>query len=200
MKIILVGASGTIGKHIFKTLGSRHEVIKASLHRSDVKVDMASAGSIKKMYEDVGNFDALVCAAGNAHFGPFDEMKEEDFYKGIRSKMMGQINLVMIGKEYINDGGSFTLTTGILSEDPIQMGVGLSMVNGAVNAFARAAAVELKRGIRINVVSPGLVEDSLVTYGPYFPGHIPVPMWKAVSGYVKSVEGAASGEIIKIYG
>lgn len=200
MKIILVGATGTIGKHVYKTLSSQHDIIKASRHRGEVKVDMTSADSIKKMYEAVGDFDALICAAGNAHFGVFDEMKEDDFYKGIRSKMMGQINLVMIGKEYINDGGSFTLTTGILSEDPIRMGVGLSMVNGAVNAFAMAAAIELKRGIRINVVSPGMVEDSLETYGPYFPGHIPVPMWKAVSGYVKSVEGAISGEIIKIYG
>lgn len=199
MKIILVGASGTIGKTVSEELSKKHEVISASAHSGDVKVDMTDRASILKMYKDIGKFDAVACAAGGAHFGPFDSMTEEDFYKGIRDKMMGQINLVMVGKDYINDGGSFTLITGILADDPIRMGVGLSMVNGAVNAFVKAAAIELKRGIRLNAVCPGLVEDAVEKYAGYFPGHNPVPMWKVVNGYMKSIKGARTGEVIKIY-
>ena len=200
MKIILIGASGTIGKHIDVALYPRHEVIRASANKGEVKVDLTDLDSIEAMYKQVGTFDAVVCAAGGAYFGPFESMTEEHFYQGIRSKMMGQINLVMVGKEYINEGGSFTLTTGILSDEPVRNGLGLSVVNGAVNAFVMAAAVELKRGIRINVVCSGMVEDSVDTYGPYFPGHTPVPMNKVTDGYVKSVEGVITGKVIRIYG
>ena len=199
MKIILVGASGTIGKKVFEELIKKHQVITASATSGDVKVDIKDRSSIVKMYEEIGNFDAVACAAGSAHFGPFENMTEADFYTGIRDKMMGQINLVMVGKDYINDNGSFTLITGILADDPIRMGVGLSMVNGAVNAFVKAAAIELKRGIRLNVVCPGLVEDAVEKYAGYFPGHNPVPMWKVVNGYMKSIKGAKTGEVIKIY-
>ena len=117
---------------------------------------------------------------------------------GIRKKMMGQINLVMIGKEFIHDNGSFTLTSGILAEDPIPKGTGFSMVNGALHGFVTGAAIELSRGIRINVVSPGVVEDAEELF-PFFPGHNPVSMERVVSGYVKSVEGKINGEIIRIY-
>ena len=198
MRIIMVGASGTIGRSIHEELATRHEVITASANNGDIKVDISSRDSIQAMYDEVGTFDALVNAVGNAYFGPFETMTETDMYVGIRSKMMGQINLVMIGKNYINDNGSFTLITGILADEPIRMGAGLSTVNGAVNAFVMAAAVELQRGIRINVVSPGMVEDSLEKYGPYFPGHNAVPMQKVVNAYLKSVEGVITGQVIRV--
>ena len=200
MKIILIGGHGTIGSAIYKELAPRHEIIRASANRGEVKVDLTSRDSIVEMYKEVGSFDALVCAAGGAHFGSFEEMTEEHFYKGIHSKMMGQINLVMVGKDLVNDEGSFTLTTGILADDPVPGSVGLSMVNGAVNSFGIAAAMEMKRGIRLNVVAPGLVEDSVDKYGPYFPGHIPISMEKMVSGYVKSVEGKINGKVIRLFG
>ncbi len=199
MKIILVGASGTIGKKVYARLVKNHEVIRASANQGDIKVDITDSSSITSMFKAVQNVDAVVCAAGSAYFGPFDSMTEDDFYTGIRDKMMGQINLVMIGKDFINDNGSFTLITGILAEDPIRMGVGLSTVNGAVNAFVNAASIELKRNIRINVVCPGLVEDAVEKYAPYFPGHHPVSMDRVVNGYLKCIEGAKTGEVIKIY-
>ena len=199
MKIILVGASGTIGKKVYDKLTQKHEVIKASATKGDIIVDIADRESILKMYKTVPDVDAVACAAGSAHFGPFDSMTEDDFYTGIRNKMMGQINLVMVGKNFINDNGSFTLITGILAEDPIRMGLGLSVVNGAVNAFVKAAAIELERNIRLNVVCPGLVEDAVEKYEPYFPGHHPVAMDRVVNGYLKSIEGANTGQIIKIY-
>ncbi len=111
---------------------------------------------------------------------------------------MGQINLVMIGKDFINDNGSFTLTSGILSKEPIRNGAGISFVNGAVNSFVISASVELQKGIRINAVSPGLVADSHAKLGAAFPGHLPVSMEHVAQGYVKSVEGASTGQVIEV--
>ncbi|MFZ6011554.1 MAG: short chain dehydrogenase [Bacteroidota bacterium] len=199
MKIIVVGASGTIGKRLTEELGKRHEVVKASFSKSDVKVDITSRASIENMYHDVGKFDAVISVTGSAYFGAFEKMTEEDLYMGIRSKLMGQINLVMVGKNYINAGGSFTLTSGILSEDPIRDGAALSMVNSGVNGFVVGAAVEFQRGIRLNVVSPGLVDDSKESLGRWFPGHTTVAMNRVVDGYLKSVEGVGTGRIIRVY-
>lgn len=198
LKIIVVGGTGTLGSKISNELGKRHEVIRAGSKSGDMQVDITSSESIRAMFKKAGAFDALVSAAGSGHFGPFYSMTEEDFYTGIRSKMMGQINLVMIGKEFVSDNGSFTLTSGILHNDPVAGGVGLSMVNGALNSFAMAAACELMRGIRLNVVSPGLVEDSARELGSYFPGHTPVAMQRMVNGYVKSVEGKLTGKVIEV--
>lgn len=200
MKIILVGATGTIGKTLLKNLSQRHDVVPVSFSKSDIKVDITSLASIEAMYKTVGPFDALVSAVGSAYFGSFESMTEEDLYKGIRSKMMGQINLVLAGKKSIRDNGSFTLTSGILAEDPIRNGAALTMVNGAVNGFVLGASVELSRGVRINAVSPGLVEDSAGALGAAFPGHVAVPMDRVVTGYLKSIEGVATGKVISIYG
>lgn len=198
MKIIIVGASGTLGSKISEELGKRHDIIKVGSKSGDFQADITSSDSIKSFYKKAGNFDALVSATGSGHFGPFDKMTEDDFYKGIKSKMMGQINLVMLGKDHISENGSFTLTSGILHNDPVPGSVGLSFVNGALNSFVIAAANELKKGVRLNVVSPGLVEDSIESLGAYFPGHIPVSMNRMVSGYVKSVEGNITGKIIEL--
>jgi NAD(P)-dependent dehydrogenase (short-subunit alcohol dehydrogenase family) len=198
MRIILVGSNGTIGSHVAAELEKRHEVIRASANKGPLKVNITSASSIRSMYKFVGKFDAVVCTAGTAYFGPFHAMKEKDFYLGIKSKLMGQVNLVMLGKNKINEGGSFTLTTGILYRDPIREGAALSMVNNAVHGFVLGASIELKKGVRINAVAPGLAEDSAGQLGPHFPGHIPVPMWKIVQGYVKSVEGFGTGHVIEI--
>jgi NAD(P)-dependent dehydrogenase (short-subunit alcohol dehydrogenase family) len=198
MKIIIVGATGTIGKKVAAELRKRHEIISAASKSGDVQVDISSSQSIREMYRKAGKFDAVISATGNGHFGPFDTMTEEDFYVGIRSKMMGQINLVMIGKEFINDNGSFTLTSGILYNDPVRGGVGLSMVNGALHSFVIGAAIELKRGVRLNVISPGLVEDSAGALGAAFPGHIPVAMDRVVTAYVKSAEGFGTGQVIDV--
>lgn len=199
MKILLIGASGTIGKRIHDRFAKKHEVIKASRSGGDISVDITDAASIQKMYESVKGIDAVICAAGPAKFGAFSELTEEDFYVGIRGKMMGQVNLVRIGQKYLNDGGSFTLTTGILADEPVFGSVSLALVNGGVNSFVKAAAQELPRGQRINVVSPTVVEDSADNYEDFFPGYVPVSMDRVVAGYVRSVESRITGEIIRIY-
>lgn len=176
MTILLVGASGTIGKRIYDTFSKKHEVVQASREGADVVVDITDPTSVEKMYQTVENIDAVVCAAGPAKFGGFGELTEEDFYVGIRGKMMGQVNLVRIGQEYVKDNGSFTLTTGILADDPIVGSAAVSLVNGGVNSFVMAAALELPRGLRANVVCPTVVEDSAEAYADYFPGFDPASM------------------------
>ena len=198
MKIIIVGATGTVGKHITAALKNDHEVIKAGSKSGDVQVDITSPESIEIFFEQIGNFDALISATGNAHFGPLATMKDADFRSGLNSKLMGQVNLVLIGQHFINPKGSFTLTSGILSEDPIVLGANLSTVNGAINSFVKAAAIELDNGVRINAVSPGVFEES-PDYFPFFPGHIPVKMDRVTQAYLKSVLGALTGEVIKVF-
>lgn len=150
------------------------------------------------MYEAIGSFDALISTTGNVHFGEFNQMSEQDYYVGIKDKLMGQVNLVLIGKNYINDAGSFTLTSGVLSHDPIKYGSSVSMVNAAIDGFIIGAAIELSKGIRINSVSPGVVLESMDTYGDYFRGHEPVPVARVALAYSKSVEGLLSGQVFRV--
>jgi NAD(P)-dependent dehydrogenase (short-subunit alcohol dehydrogenase family) len=194
MKIIIVGATGTIGKHVTAALQKEHEVLKVGSKSGDLNVDISSPASIEDFYKQAGAFDALISVSGDGHFGPLTSMKDADFRKGIDSKLMGQVNLVLIGQHYINPKGSFTLTSGSLAEDPIVLGANLSTLNGAINGFVRSAAIELENGVRINTVAPTVVEESPV-YFPYFPGQIPVTMERVTNAYVKSVLGAQTGQV-----
>ncbi len=197
MKILVIGGNGTIGRTVTANLTTRHEVIIAGRKSGDVTVDIADSESIEQMFKTVGNVDAVVNIAGEAKWDDFENLSEEDFYIGIRSKLMGQVNLVRIGKDHINPGGSITLTTGILADDPVAMTTSAAMVNGAIHSFVKAVVLELDQ-IRVNAVSAGLVEDAYEKYKDYFPGHNAVGMDKVVNGYVKSVEGKINGEIIRV--
>lgn len=200
MKILVIGGkSGTIGKSVVKRLGKKHEVITAGRTSGDVQVDINNAESVRKMFESVSGLDAVVCCSGATKWAPFSAMSEEDIYVGINSKLMGQVNLVRIGKDFVNPGASFTLTSGILADDPVYMSSNAAMVNGALHSFVKAVAPELTNGLRLNVVAPGLVEDSGERLGDAFPGHIPVPMDKVAAGYVRSVEGMFTGEVIRVF-
>jgi NAD(P)-dependent dehydrogenase (short-subunit alcohol dehydrogenase family) len=199
MKILIIGGKGTIGKKVSDHLSTKHEIITGGRNSGDVIVDIADSKSIERMFESVGKIDAVVCIAGEAKWAVFDSMTEEDFYIGLKSKLMGQVNLVRIGRNYLNSGGSFTLTTGILADHPVALTTSAAMVNGGIHSFVKAVSLELKNGIRINVVSSGLVEDAVQKYEAYFPGHNPIPMRKVINGYVKSVEGRGTGEIIRMY-
>ncbi|MDB5249315.1 MAG: short-chain dehydrogenase/reductase [Segetibacter sp.] len=198
MKIIIVGASGTIGRKVTAALEGQHELIKVGSKSGDIQIDMTSPASIEEMFKKVGSFDAVISAAGSGHWGPLEGINDEAFRKGLNYKLMGQVNLVLIGQHLINPGGSFTLTSGILSEDPVVGGAAVSAVNAAINSFALAAAIELKNDVRINAVSPGVVEDSPEIF-PAFPGHIPVTMEKVVAAYLKSVLGSMTGQVIKAF-
>lgn len=199
MKILIIGGNGTIGRKVSRHLSLKHEVVTAGRNSGDVQVDMGNANSIQSMYETVESIDALICIAGEAKWAAFDSMVEEDFYIGIKSKLMGQVNLVRLGTEFLKPGGSFTLTTGILADDPVDMTTSPAMVNGGIHSFVKAASLELMPTFRINVVSSGLVEDAVDKYEAYFPGHNPIPMQRVVNAYVRSVEGKNTGEIIRVY-
>ena len=198
MKIIIVGATGTMGKHLTAAFKKEHEVITAATENCDVPVDITSPASIENMYKQAGPFDALISIAGPTFVGPWKKLSDTTFRQGVEGKMMGQINLVLIGQHYINPKGSFTLITGALSHDPQKHFANASAANGAVEGFVRAAAIELGNGIRINAVSPTVIEAS-PQYFPYFPGDIPVTMQQLEYGFRKAVFGANTGQVIKPY-
>ncbi len=199
MKILVIGGNGTIGKKVSQHFAKKHEILIGGRTSGDVIVDIADSNSIKQMFESVGKLDAIVCIAGEAKWAEFDTMTEDDFYIGLKSKLMGQVNLVRIGRQYLNPHGSFTLTTGILADHPVVLTTSAAMVNGGIHSFAKAVSLELENSQRINVVASGLVEDAVEIYEDYFPGHNPIPMKKVVNGYVKSVEGKENGQIIRMY-
>jgi NAD(P)-dependent dehydrogenase (short-subunit alcohol dehydrogenase family) len=197
MKIVIIGANGTLGKHITEALKKEHEIIKAGSKSGDLQVDIVSPASIENFFKKLKSFDALISVAGTGYFGPLTSMTDADFRIGINSKLMGQVNLVLIGQHFINPKGSFTLTSGILAEDPIVLGANLSAVNGAIDSFVRAASIELINDVRINSVSPDVVEES-PGYFPFFQGHIPVTMYRVTQAYLKAVLGSKTGHVIKV--
>lgn len=198
MRILIIGGNGTIGRKLVERLSEKHEIVIAGRNSGDVLVDFSDSESLKAMFDQVGKLDAIVCMAGEAKWDKFDKLSEADFYIGIRSKLMGQVNTVRIGKDYLNSGGSFTLSTGILADDPVDMTTSAAMVNGAIHCFVKAVDLELENGIRINAVCSDLVEDSFEKYKDYFPGNTPVPMPKIVDAYVKCIEGKITGRILRI--
>ena len=200
MKILIIGGQGTIGKPVSSHFAKDHKVIVAGRNTGDVKIDIADSASIKKAFETIGKLDAIICIAGEAKWAPFNELSEEDYYIGLKSKLMGQVNLVRIGKDYLKPKGSITLSTGILADDPVVKTTSAAMVNGGIHSFVQAVALEVENGIRVNVVSLGVVQDAYEKYKDYFPGYNPIPMPKVVNAYVRSVLGKKSGEIIRMYG
>lgn len=200
MKIIITGASGAIGKEVSALLGQRHEIIGASLRNSPHQLDISSIPSIEKFLEATGPFDALVSAAGDAYWGPLQGLTEEQLRFGIENKLLGQINLVRLGLKYIRPGGSFTLTSGVLADDPVAGSVNYAVANAGIHGFVTAAAQELlAAGVRINAVSPGVTDNTIERNGPNMTGHTPVAISRVVNAYVKSVEGIINGQIIRVY-
>lgn len=198
MRILLVGASGTVGKAAAEALSRRHEIVRAGRTTGDVAADLMNEDQVRAMYAKLGKVDAVVACAGHVHFGPVDSMTPEQFRKGLNDKLMGQVNLVLLGMDHVNDGGSFTLTSGILDRDPIRQGANAAAVNGAIGGFVKGAAIEMPRGIRINAVSPGLLAESEAKYDGYFPGHEPVSSARVGLAFVKSVEGALTGQVFTV--
>ena len=199
MKVLIVGAHGTLGKAVAAELGTRHDIVGASRSSGDVRVDLRDGASVEAMFRAVGPVDAVVAAAGKVPFAPLDELTEAQYLEGLQDKLLGQIRLVSAGTPHVRDGGSFTLITGILTEQPILSGAVASTVNGAVEAFVRAAAIELPRGIRINVVSPTVLTEAMDAYAPYFRGFEPVSAARAAMAFSRSVEGRQTGQVYKVW-
>ncbi|ESZ68975.1 short chain dehydrogenase [Mesorhizobium sp. L103C105A0] len=198
MRIVLVGSTGVIGSAVAAELGKRHDIVAVGRTSGSFHVDIAEPDSIHHLFDKIGTFDALVCTAGAVRYAPLDQFTDEQFEIGLRSKLMGQVNLVVRGLKRISYNGSFTLTSGLTNEDPIRQGSSAALVNGALDGFVRSTAIELGRGLRINLVSPTLVQESVHLYGDFFPGTRTMPVREVALGYVKSVEGSQTGRVYRM--
>lgn len=196
MKIVVIGAHGDIGRAACAELADRHQVITAGRNAGDIRVDITKRASIDEMYRKTGKVDAVVSAVGDVHFGPLADLTEDQFMLGLTHKVMGQVNVVLSGLNALNDGGSFTLTSGVLDRDPVRQATNAATANGALGGFVKGAAIEMPRGLRVNVVSPGLLDVSVPRYGSFFPGHEPVSSKRVGLAYAKSIEGALTGQVI----
>ena len=196
MKIIVIGASGTVGRAVAQELSQRHEVIHVGRTQGDYQVDITSQQSVESLFEKTGRVDAIV--SGNLFFGPLATMTDGDFNQGLQDKLLGQIRLALTGQHYLNDGGSITLISGIVAHEPIAQGVNATTVNAGLEGFVRAAACELPRGIRINLISPTVLTESAAAYDGFFPGFASVPAASVAQAYRRSVEGIQNGRIYKV--
>lgn len=194
MRVIVIGATGTIGSAVVAALSARHDVVTVGNTRGTFQVDLASPESISRMFEAVGAFDALVSTAGRAAFAGLSDLKDADFQFSLSNKLMGQANLVRIGSRFIRDGGSFTLTSGVLSQETMKGSAAISMVNAGLEGFVRAAALELPRGLRVNVVSPPWVTETLIARK--MDPSIGLPAATVAQAYVMSVEGTITGQTL----
>lgn len=199
MKVLLVGAQGTVGRAVAAELGGRHEIISAGRQGGDLRLDLADPASLRAAFAKLGQLDAIVSAAGQVGWAPLLDLTEQQWAFSLHNKLMGQVNLALIGQAHLRDGGSITLTSGVLNHEPVAYGAAASLANGGVEGFVRAAAAELPRGLRINAVSPGVLVESIDDLGPFFRGFQPVPGARVALGYARSVEGGQTGQVYAMH-
>jgi NAD(P)-dependent dehydrogenase (short-subunit alcohol dehydrogenase family) len=200
MRVLVVGATGVLGRALVAALASGrrpHDVVQAS-RTAGCRVDIQDPDSIETMYEALGMVDAVACTAGFAPTVPIDQLTLDDVRAGLSNKLLGQVELVRRGLGRVTDGGSFTLVSGVTAYDPIRGGAVLSAVNAAVDGFVRGAAIDLPRGHRINSVSATLFAESVDAFGSDFPGFPPVPVTTVAQAFVKSIEGAQTGQTYRV--
>ncbi|WP_233834328.1 short chain dehydrogenase [Paraburkholderia sp. ZP32-5] len=193
MRVLVVGATGLLGSEVVKLLAAEHDIVTASRKGSDLHVDLSDKRSIESMYAQAGTLDAIVCTAGSAKFAPLASLADEDFSFSLANKLMGQVNLLRCGATHISQGGCFTLTSGVLAQQPIEGSAAVSIVNAGVEAFARSAALELRGKARVNVVSPGWVAETLESMGRDPAQGVPASI--VAQAYKRSLGGSASGEV-----
>ncbi|HEY9049343.1 MAG TPA: short chain dehydrogenase [Ohtaekwangia sp.] len=197
-RFVVIGATGTIGKELAKTLEQNgHEVIRVSRSSGDYRADIQDKKSLETLFQSIGIFHGVANAAGDVMAGPLEQLTDDNYTFALNNKLMGQINLVRTALPHIADQGSFVLVSGILSQEPIFGGTIGTMINGGVEGFVKGAAHEMPRGIRINCVSPNVLAES-VAYHPYFPGFIPVEAWKVAKAYERAMLGIITGRIIPV--
>jgi NAD(P)-dependent dehydrogenase (short-subunit alcohol dehydrogenase family) len=204
LRILIIGATGTLGSAVVAELAPRHEIITAGRNSGDINLDLEDPQSIVKALAFAGKLNAVISAAGNVNFAALSTIKPAPFADstytlGLANKLMGQVNLALAARDVLADRGSITLTAGVTSDHPIAAGSSASMVNGALEAFVRAAAIELPRGLRINLISPNVLVEAMAAFAPFFRGFEPVPAARAALAFSRSVEGLETGKTYKIY-
>ncbi|MFV2032852.1 MAG: short chain dehydrogenase [Gammaproteobacteria bacterium] len=195
MKIIIVGASGRIGKEVDKALSDSHEIVRVGVRSGDVQCDYTNTKSVVEMFETIGDFDSLISVAGgDSTFKPFRDLDDEDYRYGFERKFLGQIRFLKYGESSIRDNGSFVFTSGFLSHYPNPASIATGPLNAAIDTFVKNTAPMLPRGIRVNVVSPAPVVE---------PGEESEGLVTAVETarlYVTAVEGNLSGQVLRAWG
>lgn len=195
MKVLVIGATGTIGSAIVEALRSSHEVIRVSRKDGDISADIRDVASIRDMYAKAGKVDAVLCAAGSGAWKPLAQLNEDDFALSLGYKLMGQVNVIRYGLESVSEGGSIAVTSGILARSPQAGSAAISLVNCGLEGFARAAALEAPRNIRVNVISPPWVSETLVQMGADPSGGLPASA--VAEAYLSAMKGTMTGEVIE---
>lgn len=197
MRILVIGATGTIGSIAASTLEARgHQLVGAS-RTSENAVDITDPASVAALFARVGELDAVIVASGEVPFKPVTELSREDYLAALNSKVLGQLEVVGQALTHVKDGGSITLTTGVIARAPIATGAAAGLANGALESFVITAAAEAPRGIRINVVSPDVLQ-SAPGYHASFPGHRPVGDDEVGRAFTLAVEGILTGQTIRV--
>jgi len=198
MKIVIIGATGVIGQAVATELGRDHDIVRVGHRGGDLQVDITDEADVQRLFARTGRIDAIISTTGDLHFGPLADTTAEQFNLGLQHKLLGQVRLALVGQHHLNEGGSITLTSGMVAHEPIRNGSNATTVNAAIEGFALAAATELA-GRRINVVSPTVLTESWEAYGPYFPGFESVPATRVALAYRRSVEGVQSGRVYRVW-
>lgn len=196
---MLIGATGVVGRAVAKALRARHEVLEASRSRAAYHVDIADGMSIQALLDSVGPLDAIISTAGEVHFGALASTTPEAFYSGVASKLLGQVQLVLAGQSRLREGGSITLTSGVIGTILVAGATNAAMVNAGLEGFVRAASIELSRGIRLNAVSPSVLVECRSAYRRHFAGQLPVAAERVADAYRRSVEGAETGQVYAVH-
>ena len=199
MKIAIFGATGTIGQAVTKLLSKQHEIISIGNANGDLNVDISSKDAIEDTFKKMGKVDAIVSVTGKVVFKTFDALSDDDWNLGFQNKLLGQINIAQVGSRYLNESGSITLTSGIISERPIAYGLAAATVNGALEHYVQAAALELPHNQRINIVSPTVLTESLDKYADFFPGFISMDGKSVAQYYKRAILGVENGQVIRAF-
>ena len=198
MRILLIGASGTLGSAVGAALGERgHDLVTVGRTSGDLRADVTKPTDLARVFDEAGNLDAVVSAAGSVPYKRITDMTPDDYLGAYHGKVASQVELVRQGVSRIAARGSFTLITGIPGREPVVTSSAAALANGAVEAFVLAAALEIAPQ-RINAVSPTVFTESVHKYGDVFPGYPPVDLADVARAYVRSVEGAETGKIFRL--
>ncbi|MCT4613743.1 MAG: short chain dehydrogenase [Marinifilaceae bacterium] len=191
-KLVLVGSTGVIGSKVVELMKADYEIVTVNRTSGDYQLDMSDANAVEEMFKKIGSFDALISTSGYGKWGSIDEHSIQDYHDGLNSKLMGQVNLVVIGRKYANEGASFAVSTGILAQYPVEGGISLGMINAGLEAFVRGASLEMKN-MTINSVSPSFAKETMELMG--MDSSTGVPAIEFAKLYKNAVEEGKSGDI-----